>query len=424
MQLPRFGEIEQQLYSRQVSDIAEEAAKACASAGLPAQIRPGHRVGVTVGSRGIANIADITRAVVAVVKAAGGRPFIIPSMGSHGGATPSGQTAVLASLGVTARSVGAPIRASMAVARLGETTHRVPVFVSREALEADGVILMNRIKQHTDYIGDYESGLVKMFAVGLGKRHGAAAMHSRRCASLCEDVPEAAAMMLRRLKVIAGLAILENGCNETARIVGISPAEIFSREKQLLRRVRRTAARLPFGHIDLLIVDWIGKDISGIGMDTHVLARRMQWEEPEFRGVRTQLVAALDLTEASHGNPLGVGLADLTTDRLIRKVDMEALKTNVLHTGWLNRAKLPLSFANDRDLLRAAMIALGDPDPRRVRIVRLRDTLHLGRMLVSEGLLAEANRQAGVRLLGERERMAFDRSGNLHPYLTYPPGAR
>jgi len=424
MQLPRFIEIEQKLYSRQVSDIAQEAAKACASIALPARVRPGHRVALTVGSRGIANIAEITRAVVAVVRAAGGRPFIIPAMGSHGGATPAGQTAVLASLGVTPRSVGAPIRASMAVARLGETSHGVPVFVSREALEADGVIVMNRIKQHTDYIGEYESGLVKMLAVGLGKRQGAAAMHSRRGASLRQDVPEASAMMLRRLKVVAGLAILENGYHETAQIVGISPAETHAREKQLLRRVRRTAARLPFKHIDLLIVDWIGKDISGIGMDTHVLARRMQWEEPEFRGVRIQLVAALDLTEASHGNPLGIGLADLTTDRLIRKVDMEAVKTNVLHTGWLNRAKLPLSFANDRELLGAAMIALGDPDPRRLRIVRLLDTLHLGRMLVSEGLLAEANRRAGIRLLGERARMAFDRSGNLHPYLTQPPGAR
>ncbi len=424
MQLPRFIEIEQKLYSRQVTNVVEEAAEACASVGFPAQIRRGHRIAVTVGSRGIANIAEITRAVVAVVKAAGGRPFIIPAMGSHGGATPAGQTAVLASLGVTPRSVGAPIRASMAVARLGETSHGVPVFVSREALEADGLIVMNRIKQHTDYIGEHESGLVKMLAVGLGKRQGAAAMHSRRAASLRQDVPEAAAMMLRRLKVVAGLAILENGYNQTARIVGISPAGLFSREKRLLGRVRRTAARLPFEHIDLLIVDWIGKDISGIGMDTHVLARRMQWEEPEFRGVRIQLVAALDLTEASHGNPLGIGLADLTTDRLIGKVDVEALKTNVLHTGWLNRAKLPLSFANDRELLGAAMIALGHPDPRQVRIVRLRDTLHLGRMLISEGLLAEANRRAGVRLLGERERIVFDRSGNLHHYLTSPPGAR
>jgi hypothetical protein len=415
--LPRFLEIEQKLYGRRVSDLPAAVRRACASAGLPAQVRPGGRVAITVGSRGIANIAEIARAVVEIVKEAGGRPFIIPAMGSHGGATPAGQTTVLASLGVTARSVGAPIRASMVVARLGATSCGLPVFVSREALEADAVIIMNRIKQHTDYIGEYQSGLVKMLAIGLGKREGAAAMHARRCESLREEVPEAAALILKRLEVAAGIAILENGYNQTADIVGLRPEDIFPREKQLLRRVRRTAARLPFQDIDLLVLDWIGKDISGIGMDTHVVARRMVWEEPEFRGVRIQLIAALDLTEASQGNPLGIGLADLTTARLIGKIDMQALKTNVLHTGWLNRAKLPLSFPSDRELLRAAVVALGGPDPRRVRVVRIRDTLHLGRMLVSEGLMEEAGQHARVRVVGKPAEAAFDRAGNLLPYL-------
>lgn len=413
MPLPRVVEIEQRLYSRRLGDIGAAVRRALAEAGFEGRLQRGDRVAITVGSRGIAKIAEIARAVVAEVKRLGGKPFILPAMGSHGGATPAGQTEVLASLGVTPESVGAPIRASMAVDRLGRTSSGIDVFVSREAIRADRIIVMNRIKQHTDFEGEYESGLLKMIAVGMGKRQGAAALHGRRCASLREDVPQAARMVLARGPVAAGLAILENGYNEPAEIVGLSPEAIPEREPALMRRVRRNAARLPFRDIDLLIVDWIGKDISGIGMDTHVICRRMIWEEPEFRGTNIQLIAALDLTEGSHGNALGLGLADLITDRLLRKIDMSALKTNVLHTGWLNRAKIPLSFASNREVLEAAFIGLGHPSPRKVRIVRIADTLHLSRMWISEGLLAEAKRNPRVQVLGKPVEMTFDRRGDL-----------
>lgn len=414
--LPRMAEVEQRLYSRRVSDIGAAVESACKTSGLMRRMRPGDRVGITVGSRGIANLAAIVRTVVAVIRGAGGKPFILPAMGSHGGGTPEGQTAVLASLGVTSRSVGAPLRASMRTRQIGRTGNGVPVFAALEALRADGLVVLNRIKQHSDYTGDHESGLVKMLAIGVGKRDGAMALHSRRAAGLREDVPQAAARLLQRLPVIAGLAIVENGYDETAQIVGLKPGDIMAREKALLRRVRRNAAGLPFPEIDLLIMDWIGKDISGIGMDSRVVARRMLWEEPEFRGVRIQLIAALGLTEASHGNALGVGLADLITERLLAAADMQAIKTNVLHTGWLNRAKLPLAFPNDREVLRAALIALGRPGPRQVRVVRIRDTLHLGRLLVSEALLPAARRNPRLRLLSRPKEMAFDRAGNLKPF--------
>jgi hypothetical protein len=413
MPLLRFAEIEQRLYSRRIADIPAAVSRALTGAGFASRLRRGDRVAVTVGSRGIAKIAEIARAVVAEVKRLGGKPFILPAMGSHGGATPAGQTEVLASLGVTPEYVGAPVRASMEIERLGKTDSGIDVFVSREALRADRIIVMNRIKQHTDFEGEYESGLLKMIAVGMGKRLGAAAMHGRRCASLREDVPQAARMVLRKAPVAAGLAILENGYNEPAEIVGLSPEAIPEREPALMRRVRRNAARLPFRDIDLLIVDWIGKDISGIGMDTHVICRRMIWEEPEFRGTNIQLIAALDLTEGSHGNALGVGLADLITDRLLKKIDMSALKTNVLHTGWLNRAKIPLSFPNDREVLDAAFIGLGHPDPRQVRIARIQDTMHLKRMWISEGLLAQARRNPKVEVLGMPAEIAFDGRGNF-----------
>jgi hypothetical protein len=410
---PRLAEIEQRLYSRRVSDIGRAMEGAWEEAGVARRIRRGGRVGITVGSRGIDNIAAIVRSAADLVRRAGGKPFIIPAMGSHGGATAAGQTELLESLGVTAESVGAPIRAAMDAVKVGMTPAGTPIYASREAVKADGVIVMNRIKQHTDFVGEYESGLAKMLAIGVGKREGAVAMHSRGCASLREDVPEAARVLIARLPVLGGLAILENGRHETADIEGIPAGEMLRREKALLKRVRRTAARIPFGEVDLLIVDRIGKDISGVGFDTHVIARRMVWGEPEFRGPRIHVIAARDVSEASHGNALGMGLADLVTERLASKIDWNALRTNVLHTGFLNRAKLPIALPNDRELIGAAMFTLGEPAAERVRVVRIPDTLRLGRMWISEGLLGEARANARISVLGKPAEMAFDRSGNL-----------
>ncbi len=413
MQCSRMTEVHQDLYSRRVRDIPGGVKKAWQAAGTGRRIRSGDRVGITVGSRGIDNIAEITRALVELVKESGGRPFVLPAMGSHGGATAAGQMALLKSLGVTSESVGAPIRAAMAVVKVGRTKHGTDVYAGGEAVRADGLIVMNRIKQHTDFTGECESGLVKMLAIGVGKRKGAAAMHSRRCASLREDVPEAARVLLRRLRVVGGMAILENGYHQTADIVGLGPGEIVEREKALLARVKRTAARIPFREIDLLIVDWIGKDISGVGLDTHVIGRRMIWGEPEFRGTRIGVVAALDVTPGSHGNALGLGLADLVTERLARKVDWESVRTNVMHTGFLNRAKMPLALPNDREVVRAAMITLGEPERKKVRVVRIPDTLRLGRLWISEGLVAEARRAPRIEVVGKPAEMRFGRDGSL-----------
>ncbi len=413
MRIPRFVEIEQKLYAKRVNGLAAAVCRAWGQCGCWRHIPRGGRVGIAVGSRGIDNIATIVGLLAELVKEAGGRPFVLPAMGSHGGATSKGQTAVLASLGVTRASVGASIRAAMAAAQVGQTPDGIPIYTAREALNSDGIILVNRVKQHTDFAGPYESGLVKMLAIGLGKREGAAAMHSRGCQSLQQDVPAAARMLLKRLPVLGGLAVLENGYHQTAEIVGLGPNRIMSQEKVLLSRARRTAARLPFREIDLLLVDWIGKDISGVGFDTHVIARRMIWGEREFRGCRIAVIAALDLTPGSRGNALGIGLADLVTERLARKIDWWAVKTNVLHTGFLNRAKLPIALANDLELLRAALRGIGEQDSAHVRIVRIADTLQLGRMWISEGLLEEAHRHPRVTVVGRPARLRFDPSGDL-----------
>ena len=413
MHLPTFVNIEQTLYSKRVADLPTAVQRAWEAAGFRRRIRAGDRVAITVGSRGIDNLVTIVGLLVGTLKAAGAKPFILPAMGSHAGATAAGQTALLASLGLTPATVGAPVRASMAATEVGTTPGGIPIYAAREALNADALVVVNRVKQHTDFSGEYESGLVKMLAIGVGKREGAAALHSRGCKSLREDIPSAAKLLIERLPVLGGIAILENGYHQTAELVGLPPDEIMLREKALLRRVRRTAARLPFRDIDLLIVDWIGKDVSGVGFDTHVIARRMVWGEPEFRGSAVGVVAALDLTPGSHGNALGLGLADLVTERLLRKVDWSAVQTNVLHTGFLNRAKRPLAFPNDRALIRAAFVALGDPDPKRVRIVRIADTLNPGRAWVSEGLLKAAQQCPRTKVLGGPAALKFDRAGNL-----------
>jgi hypothetical protein len=415
MQMPRFTEVEHKLYAKTVDGFAAAVCRAWGETGCRGRIGRGDRVGIAVGSRGISDLPTIVGLLVEVLKKVGAEPFIVPAMGSHGGATPQGQTAVLESLGITPQSVGAPIRASMATEELGQTENGIPVHSAGEALRADGVVLVNRIKQHTDFSGEYESGLVKMLAIGLGKREGATALHSRGCESLRSDVPQAARLLLKRLPVLGGLAILENGYHRVAEIVGLPAGRILSEEKRLLRRVRRNAARIPFDQVDLLLVDWIGKDISGVGLDTHVIARRMVWGEPEFRGAQIRVIAALDLTPGSKGNPLGVGLADLVSQRLIDKIDWHSLRTNVMHTGFLNRAKLPIPFASDRQLFQGALTALGDLAPARVRIVRIADTNHLGRLWVSDALLEDVRKSARLQPVGEPSPLKFDRTGNLRP---------
>jgi hypothetical protein len=415
MQLPEFTEVEQRLYAKVEDGLAAAVCRAWAEVSHRRPIRAGDRIGIAVGSRGISELPTIVGFLIEVIKKAGGTPFIIPAMGSHGGATPRGQTALLESLGITSRSIAAPVRASMATKKLGQTSSGTPVFTAAEALEADGLVLVNRIKQHTDFSGDYESGLVKMLAVGLGKRDGAAALHSRGCDSLREDIPRAARLLLKRLPVLGGLAILENGHHQVAEVVGLRAEKIMSEEKRLLGRVRRNAARIPFDQVDLLLVDWIGKDISGVGFDTHAIARRMIWRESEFPGARIYVLAALDLTPGSKGNALGLGLADLVSQRLLDKTDWQSVRTNVLHTGFLNRAKVPLSFANDRELLGGAFTALGNPPPAQARIVRIADTNHLGRLWVSDALLGQVEKNSRLKAIGGRSRLDFDRHGNLKP---------
>ena len=413
MRLPAMIAVRQRLAGRALTDVGAQVREEIAGCGLLRRISPGARIGLAVGSRGVANLPVVIAAVIGLLREAGAKPVIIPAMGSHGGATPAGQRGILASLGVTAAAMGAPVRASMAVEQLGQTASGVPIWFSREALRCDGVIVVNRVKHHTDFRGPVESGLMKMIAIGLGKRKGAAALHSLRVPGLRDHMPEVAREILRRGHILGGIALVENGDGQTVRVAAARAPAIEAVERQLLRLAGRIAPRLPFDEMEVLIVDWMGKEISGIGMDPAVIGRmRMPGEMPELTRPRVRNLVALRLTPASHGNGLGVGFAEFIPRALADAIDWGVVKTNSLTSGFLERTKLPLVMESDREAIAAAATVGQNRAPQELRILRIRDTSHVGEMWISPALEEEA-RGRGLEILGPAHPLRFDQRGAL-----------
>lgn len=365
----------------------------------------GKKVAIAVGSRGIANIATLIATLAEELKKAGVEPFIVPAMGSHGGATAEGQLAILASLGIVEERVGAPILASMEVLEIGRTPEGVPVYCDEKAYGADAIVVVNRIKPHTAFKADIESGLMKMMAVGLGKREGAETAHAR---GLAKAIPPMARVVLERVPVAFAIALIENAFHRTAKIMVLDPRQVEAEEKQLLRQAKRLMPHLPFDELDVLIVEEMGKNISGSGMDTNVIGigRRIggRWKPQVAR------LVVLDLTDESHGNAFGLGLADFTTRQLVAKIDSEATRANVEAAGYSPAGRIPLTLESDRE---AIAMALHGYRSEGVRLLRIINTLDLGEFDVSEGLLDQVKRVPDLVLLGERGRLAFDSLGNL-----------
>lgn len=414
---PRVVRLRQEFTPTPPVDIAAAVAREFAS--LRPQLRPGARIAVGVGSRGITHLRTIVRAVLHELRAAGTAPFIIPAMGSHGGATPEGQQAVLASYDITEATMGVPIQASLEVRPVGTTADGATVFCSEAALAADGIVLINRIKPHTDFRGKIGSGLLKMSVVGLGKRTGAAAMH--RLASQVgheRAIRTMAGVLLRTTPILGGIAILENQQHETARIVAVPAGAMETAEEALVTEARGLMPLLPFDEIDLLIVDRIGKNISGAGMDPNVTNRWVQGyastlrrEEGTAPFIRRVFVRGL--TPETHGNGIGIGLADVTTTRLVRALDLRAMGINALTSLTPNTAKIPIAFDTDREALALALESAGLDDPAAARIVRIADTLSVAEMDVSEPLWQAVRGRPQLVALGEPRALAFDAAGNL-----------
>ncbi len=397
-----------------VENIESEIQASLAALQLPAARLEGRRIAVTAGSRGIASLREVVRAACAWLKAQGARPFVFPAMGSHAGATAEGQREYLAGYGVTPEFIGAEVLSSMETVSLGRTAEGMEVFTDRMAWEADGIVVLNRIKPHTAFSGKIESGLMKMIAVGMGKIQGAEEIHraSRRI-GFEAAIRAAAGRVLASGKILCGLGLIENEMHQLAAIRPARPEEIPAVEEQALDLARRTVARLPFPQLDLLIVDEMGKNISGSGMDTKVIGRGIENGAAHAPAIR--LIYVRDLTEASGGNALGVGMADLIHERLFRKVNLERTYINVRTSLNAPMARLPMYFSTDRAALNFAWAALGRPAPEGQQMAWIHNTLAVNRFAISEGLRAQAERLEGWRVSAETFEPHFDAAGNLLP---------
>ncbi len=405
--------VRQRLYDAMLPDVEGTVARLTRASRLAQTLRPGARVAIAAGSRGISNIDRIIKVVAQSLKELGAAPFIVPAMGSHGGATAEGQLAVLESLGITERYAGCPIHSSMEVVELGTTESGLPVYLDRNAAMADGIVVINRVKKHTDFRSEIESGLMKMVCIGLGKKAQADLVHSYGAAGLRRYIPEVARFTIGKGLVSLGIAILENGYDQTASTVGLEPAQIEAGERRLLARNKRHYPRIPFDEIDLLIVDQMGKEISGTGVDTNVIGRFRIAGVIEPASPHIKMIVTRDLTDASHGNALGIGLADFITRRLADKINFGVTYTNTITSGFLERAKLPIVLENDRQAIETALSRLSPASRSRPRIVRIRDTAHLAEFQVSAALIDEARQRSGLELIDEGSPLAFDERGNL-----------
>lgn len=414
MEFPRFFRVRQDFPNDRVADIGQAVRDAVEGCG--AVIQPGASLAVTAGSRGIASIVEVLRALVDELRRRGAVPFLVPAMGSHGGGTVEGQLGVLTRYGITEAALGVPIRASMETVRVGETRWGSPVFLDRHAMESDGIVIAGRIKEHTNFEGRHESGLLKMLAVGLGKRDGAAAFHDLTMARGYEAaLMETATVALRHAPVLLGLGLVENAYKQIARIAACLPADFAGTDAELLAWSRTLKPKLPVGELDVLIVDCLGKNISGTGMDTKVIGRIYHFGQPEPVSPRIKRVIVRELTEATGGNATGIGLADFTTTRVFQRIDARSTRLNSMTANHPEMARIPPWFDTDREMLEAALETTGLPDPSRARILQIRDTGNLLEMHASDPLMDELRAMDRITVLDGPFELAFDAKGQIRP---------
>jgi hypothetical protein len=415
--MPLFFTLRQTFDRPRVEDLAG-AVRVELEKALPAgSVAPGARVGVAVGSRGIRDIATVVRTAVDGLKARGARPFILPAMGSHGGATAEGQRQLIAHYGVTEEAMGCPVRAEMETRGLGRTASGVEVRMAEAAWQSDGVLLVNRVKPHTDYKGPIESGLAKLCAIGLGKYDGAREIHRHLfTVGLGEAIRGVAEKAVATGRILGGLAILENAYHETARVVGVPASALFETEEKLLVEARRLMGRLPLDEIDVLVCDRLGKNISGAGLDTNVVGRSVYgyvagqpWREGMARVLR---IAVMDVSDESDGNAVGMGLVDFVPERFAKRVDHAVTRLNALTSCCPTSAKTPVVLADDREAILAA-IRTSPVRPEGPRVVYVRDTLELENVLVSEACRPLVEGREGIEVVSGPAPLRFDDRGRL-----------
>jgi hypothetical protein len=412
---PRMLRVKQKFEAPTLEDIPAAVRAEVQSLALDSKITAGESVAISVGSRGIANIALIIKSLVEELKALGLEPFLVPAMGSHGGGVAEAQQAIIEGYGVTEEYTGAPIKASMETVQVGETEDGVPVFFDKYAYEADHVAVVGRIKPHTDFVGEIESGLHKMMLIGLGKHKGAALYHQAIVHySFDRIIRSVGQTVVDKCGVLLGLGLVENQYDKTALIKGVGAEELVEREKELLILAKKWMPRLPFETVDLLIVDEIGKNISGAGMDTNVVGRKFHDNhaaEKEYPKVTRILVRGL--TEETHGNASGIGTAEYAHKRAIEEMDREITYINCMTGNHPSGAHIPLYFDTDRICIDRALETVGLVEPENAKVLRIHNTLELAEVLVSEAYLPEVEKRDDLEVIGEAEDMPFDANGDL-----------
>jgi hypothetical protein len=420
MSFPKMVHVRQSFAAPTLTDVRAAVRTELRRLNLASRVKAGQQVAVPAGSRGISNIVTILDTVVQELKALGLVPFIFPAMGSHGGATAEGQREVLATYGVTAARLGVPFRATMDVVELGRTPRGMPVLVDKTAAAADWVMVINRIKPHTEFSGDIESGLLKMMAIGFGNHRGALGTHQYAVQfGYRVAIPEIGMAVLDRLPVLCGLGIIENAFDQTAKVVAMLPPDFLIEEKRILGEARAIMAHLPVDFLHLLIVDEMGKDISGSGMDTNVIGRLMVVNEPEPHTPKIMRIYVRDLSEKTYGNAIGIGLADFCSQRLAAKIDPLPTQINCITAMTPEKARLPIALANDREAIDVALTTVGPVQPWETRVIRIKNTLEMEELHVSEAVMDEIKGRDDIACLGGLQEMAFDADGNLPPLFQH-----
>jgi len=411
MAFPKMFRAKQELLGPMLADIPAAVRETMRGLKLADRVKPGQTVAITSGSRGVANIDRITKAVVDELKTLGLKPFICPTMGSHGEATAEGQLKILEHYGITEATMGCPMKSSMEVVEIGKVKGTT-VFCDKNAWGADHIVVIGRVKTHTDFDGEIESGLYKMMAIGLGKQHGAENYHrAGHHYSYAEIFPLVGQAVLDSGHVLFGLGIVENGHDQTAKVQAILPKDFAPAEKALLKEAKAWMARLPFDALDVLIVDELGKNISGAGMDPNVIGRASVQKPAGKPHIRILFVR--DITPEAEGNAIGVGFAEMTTKRLVRKINYAAMHMNAITSGVAEAAKVPMAFDTDRQAIEIALGMIGLTPPEQARVVRIKNTLHLTEIDCSEALLAEVKAHKRLTPATAPAAMTFDAQGNL-----------
>lgn len=411
IELPKMVKVRQIFPRQKIDDVQAAVREQLLQAKIQQTIKPGMSIAITGGSRGVANIAVILKEIVTFVKKQGALPFIIPAMGSHGGATAAGQVEVLDSYGITEEFCGCPIRATMETTHIGFTAEQHPVFIDRYAAQADGIIVVNRVKPHTCFRGKYESGLMKMQTIGLGKQKGADTCHAAGFKHMAKLVPLFGNAILVNANILFGVATLENPFDETCKVVALTKEEIPEKEPELLLEAKALMPKIMFEEIDVLIVDKIGKNYSGDGMDPNITGT---FSTPYASGgVKAQRVVVLDLSDESHGNAVGIGAADLITRRLLNKADLEKTYPNAITSTVVNCVKIAMTLKSDKEAIQTALKTCNEIDLKNPWIVRIPNSLHIEYIYISEVMLDTARKLPNIEVIGEPQPFPFDAAGNL-----------